>query len=269
VSDSDEQMTEKKPRSWMQRVRPLLIILFVGWVIYSTAMHIMVWYVVRQLSQDQPSLWVVPSPLKDATVAKLSGMNVEKFGYSFQVPWEATVTDHTSKSIAGLSFKGGASVLIFDPAGAVNTAKLSQGTTAQQHSAMNRILGANALRSNYDLMAAEVLATPDDARWWYSRVGLARALILLEGKDIEMNEGTSIHPVALGAVRGFQFGDPDVAPYTVNLKLFDGSDRKYWISINGKYANHAVITQSEINGLIASLRTVQAGSVSRSPGNGL
>jgi len=130
---------------------------------------------------------------------------------------------------------------------------------------MNRILGAKTLSSNYDLMAAAVQSRPNDVKWWNSRVQLTGSLLLHMQKDMELVKFKSIHPVASGSVRGFQFGDPDVAPYSVRLELFDNYDRHYQIVLNGSHVNRAVITQSEINGLIASLQILPHHSVNSSP----
>jgi len=60
-------------------------------------------------------------------------------------------------------------------------------------------------------------------------------------------------------MRGFQYGDPMVAPYNVNLDLFDGSDWHYRLSIVGQNDHRPVITQAQINGLVASFRGLSGG----------
>jgi hypothetical protein len=57
-------------------------------------------------------------------------------------------------------------------------------------------------------------------------------------------------------MHGFQIGDPALSPYKVVLDLYDRSDRRYQILIVGKDLTHQVITQAEINGMVASLRPI-------------
>jgi hypothetical protein len=253
----------------MRRLRSCVGILVVGWLIYATAMHFVVWYLARKTaSDDYQKLSIAPTPLKDMTVERLSGPRIERFGFSFQVPWNEMLTNHSGKDAASLGFEGGAAVLLFDPASAVDGAKIERGTTDKDHALMNLVLGTKALSSNYDLMAAAVQATPNDVKWWASRVHNTGSLLLLENKNMDLVDVNSIHPVTAGAVRGFQFGDPDTAPYVVSLKLFDSSDRQYWILITGMHVHHSVITQGAINALIASLQPVAARPVERSSHNG-
>jgi len=58
-------------------------------------------------------------------------------------------------------------------------------------------------------------------------------------------------------MRGFQFGDPMVAPYEVTLELFDQIDRPIHLFIGGVGQNQPVSTQAEINALVASIQTQQ------------
>jgi hypothetical protein len=228
-----------------------------------------VWGLARKaIDDDRQKMNIVPTALRDTTVAKLSGPRIDRFGFSFQVPWDTVVVDHPGNQVAAIGFKSGASMMVFDPAAAIDSAQIMRGNTAHDRSLMNRIVGAKGLSSNYDLLSAAVQSTPNDVEWWASRAHNAGAFILLENKDMELVEVNSIHPVAAGAMRGFQFGDPDTAPYVVQLKLFDGFDRQYWITISGLHVHRAVITQSEINGLIASLQPVSGPLVNRSSHNG-
>jgi hypothetical protein len=267
--NAGEPMGEKTARSWMRSVRSCVVILIGVWLVYAVV-QFMAWHFAREAGRDHQNLAVLPTPLKDTTAEKLSGLRVEKFGFSFQLPWDDVATDRTGKGAAALNFKGGADVLVFDPASAVNSVKIMREGAGGQQSILNRVFGAKTLSSNYDLMAAEVGATSNDVEWWVSRARNIRTFILLEDKLTELGEtGKSIHPLASSTVQGFQFGDPDAAPYIVRLELFDSLDRRYEIVLTGKSAHRAVITQSQINGLIASLRTTPVPAVDRPSGSGI
>ena len=58
------------------------------------------------MSLEYSNLSVVPSALADTSIADLAGPRIEKFGFSFQVPWEDLEKDRTMKTAAALVFKG-------------------------------------------------------------------------------------------------------------------------------------------------------------------
>jgi hypothetical protein len=106
-------------------------------------------------------------------------------------------------------------------------------------------------------MAAELAATPSQVKWWSTRTTKARSLILLNLKSMEVLETTNrIYLQTSEEMHGFQIGDPALSPYKVELDLYDRSDRRYRILIAGKDLTHQVMTQAEINGMVASLRPI-------------
>jgi hypothetical protein len=222
-----------------------------------------------QVAGMSQNLNVVPTPVKDVTVAKLSGPRIEKFEFSFQVPWNAVAIDRTWKEVASLGFTGGASLLVINPSSKTDWAKILREGAAHDVPALRQILPAKAMSSNYEWMSAIVRATPDDVKWWGSRSRNARALMMLGEKGTILGDSNSIHPIATEVLHGFQVGDPESTPYLVELELFDNSDRQYEIRINATHVHRAVITQSEINGLIASLQSVANHPVDKPASSGL
>jgi hypothetical protein len=51
-------------------------------------------------------------------------------------------------------------------------------------------------------------------------------------------------------------GNPAIAPYSVELDLFDRNDRRYKIIIIGKDKKRPVLTQADINAMVASFRPI-------------
>jgi len=123
-------------------------------------MNLVAWHFAKEWGRTHQNLAIVPTPLFDTRIDGLSGPPVEKFGFSVQSPWKTVESDHTTKSVAAMSFKDGGGMLIFDPTSEVDGAKIMRRTTAQQQKVMNEVLGSRALSSNYELMAAEVKVTP-------------------------------------------------------------------------------------------------------------
>jgi hypothetical protein len=261
-----ERMKEK--RSWQQRIISILICLGACWLFYAGVMNWMAWHYAREVSRSHQNLGIVPTPLRETTTEELKGPRIGKFGFSFQVPWEEIDHDRTTETVALMSFKEGVGLAIFNPDTVPDGAKTMRGSTARQFATMTSVFGAQALSSNYELMVAEVRATPADVKWWAGRSRNVRSIILLTDKSLDLRDATAIHEIRSGTMRGFQFGDPGVLPCWVNLDLFDAADRHYRIWITGKDKSAPCVTQAQINGLVASIRPLPSGPVSMAPSNG-
>jgi hypothetical protein len=261
-------MTEKPRKSWKRRIRSCLLCLSVGWAIYIVSMNLIVWHFAKETSEEAKNLNVLPTPLLDTSVAELKGLRIEKFGFSFQVPWNDVNRDSTATTGAAIFFKDGAGLLLFDPSSGVNAVEILKGNTTGQTELMTKVLGSQALSSNYELMAAEVLATPADVKWWVGRVRNTRNITLLMNKGMNLGDANTIHRISGKDVRGFQYGDPGLAPFLVRLSLFDTLDRQDEIVISGKDVHRPVISQAQINGMVASFVPMPSPVSSSSPSNG-
>jgi hypothetical protein len=227
-----------------------LSLLWTGYVAYANYMTL---DMVRFFEKENPIVNVLPTPSPDVSLGTLSGPRVDRFGLSFQVPGEAVEGGRELQTVSFTRFANGGG-LIFSLA-PVDTAKMWRDETNEGKNSMAGVLGPQTLRSNYDLMAAAVQATPASAKWYAGRTENARTMLLLSIKAMSTGRGNAIHPRAGGDVRGFQFGDPSVAPYLVSLELFDRQDKQYLIVLNGKSGSKPIISQSQINALIASTKT--------------
>jgi hypothetical protein len=261
-------MNVNRRKSWRQRIVSILIWLGAVWLAYAGAMNWVAWHFARVASQARQNLDVVPTALTDKTTEEPEGPRIEKFGISFRVPWKEIDHDRTTGSIAIVNFKEGAGLVIFNPLAANDAAKIMRGSTTQQLRLMTSVFGSQALSSNYELLAAEVQASPADVKWWAGRSRNARSFILLTDKSSDLQDATAIHEIHSSLIRGFQFGDPDVSPYRVYLDLFDAADRHYRIWIAGKDKSMPCVTQAQINGLVASFRRLPSGPVSSASSKG-
>lgn len=261
-------MNEKRKRSSKKRIVSILICIGVVWLVYAGVMNWLAWHFAREISLNRKNLSVVPTTLEDTAFMKLTGARIERFGFSFQVPWGEIERESNGKSFAVLSFREGAGVLIFDPESAVDSVRIMRGTTTKQLGLMTSVLGSRALSSNYGLMEAAVSSTPSDVKWWAGRSRNVRSFILLMNKSTYLHDADVIYPIRADAGRGFQYGDPSRPPYRVDLDLFDEADRPYTIWITCKSKTSACITQPQVNSLVASLRRVPSGSDSSAPSNG-
>jgi hypothetical protein len=66
-----------------------------------------------------------------------------------------------------------------------------------------------------------------------------------------------IYTIASGEFSGFQFGDPNIPPYDTRIDLFDAANRHPAFDISGLEGHGQVVTQEEINAMVASIRPVR------------
>jgi hypothetical protein len=126
-----------------------------------------------------------------------------------------------------------------------------------------RLVSQETIRSRLKLMQAVMWATPNQAKWWRLRsIENQRVEFLLLAKFSVLTSITSRHAFTLGPIytissggfHGFQIGSPDVPPYEAHLDLFDAADRHFAFDISGPEGHGLVLTQPEINALVAALR---------------
>ena len=239
----------------MRRIAVTVCCLLLLWGAYAEFANYLVWDLAQSYGRESPVASVLPTPLSDPTIAQLTGPRLSGFGLSFQVPRQVEEPGRQSKSVMVRKFvDGGAVILTQMP---VDTAKMWREGSGSGATTIIDLLGADALRSNYDLMAAAVQVTPADSKLWATRKQNVRAMMLLGNKTLQGDPNAkAIHPIQGGSVRGFQFGDPSVEPYVVALDLFDQQHRQFHLVISGKGQKHPNITQSQINALVASVQTV-------------
>ena len=126
-----------------------------------------------------------------------------------------------------------------------------------------RLLGEEVLRSKFSLMQAAMWATPDQVKWWKLRtLANERSEYLLFTKFLAVSQIASLHSltirpiytIASGEFRGFQVGNPDAAPFEARVDLFDAADRHFAFDVTGRDGHGQVLTQTEINAIVASIR---------------
>lgn len=120
----DDRMREKQRKSWKRRIVSGLICLTVGWLVYVEAMNLIAWHYAKEWSRTHQHLALIPTPLTDTKTDVLTGLLIQKFDISVQVPWKTIERDQTTTSVAVMSFKDGGGLLIFDRTFEVDGAKI-------------------------------------------------------------------------------------------------------------------------------------------------
>ncbi|MDR3792385.1 MAG: hypothetical protein P4L03_03300 [Terracidiphilus sp.] len=247
-------MERKSKMKWLRRGLAItLFVLLAVFLAHDLTMHVLAWRFIQETAKDSPHLNVVPTPLPDNRNAPLSGMTISAYEYSLKVPWSDLDVQKKGKSVSWLRFKSGAAVTLSNPANETDFARTMRGNNEAEKRESERLFGARALSSSYDLMAAELSATPSQVKWWSTRATKARYLVLLSMKSMEIIDTQVIYWQGSSEMRGFQLGSPVQAPYRVELDLFDRNGRRYKILIASADRTHAVMTQAEVNSIVASL----------------
>lgn len=212
----------------------------------------------REFYRDHPRISETPAPLTDKSVAKLEGLRVERFEFSFQVPWKEIGWQKNLGSASSVVFKDGQALIVFDPRRALDSAKTIQDSakTPREAATVRRTFGSSTLSSNYDLMAAELAATPAQGKWWAGPRQNARNFVLLGLKSMEMMDANAIYGISNEEMHGFQLGNPALAPYKVELDLFDRGDRRYKIILTQRDRIGPILTQAEVNAIVASIHPI-------------
>jgi hypothetical protein len=241
--------------SWKRAAIALLIVFSALWMLAEAGMQVShqlePWILTRTAFRDDSNLDLVPITLPDRSVASMSGMVVETYGFSFQIPWKDGAKAREEDNVYVVGFPGAkVGVLAFNPTVALNSARM-MGLDPK----VARILGEETVRSNYDLMAAEMETTREQVRWWRTPKHNARCFMLLGMKSMALSDSTALYAVNFGQVRGFQEGNPAQPPYRVHLDLFDAADQHYEIQISAHNSRPA-LTQAEANAIVASLRPI-------------
>jgi hypothetical protein len=246
-------MERKSKMKWLRRGLAItLFVLLAVFLAHDLTIHVLAWRFIQETAKDSPHLNVVPTPLPDNRNAPLNGMTISAYEYSLKVPWSDLEAQKRWKSVSLLRFKSGASLMLSNPADETDFARMMRGNNEAEKRESERLLGARALSSNYDLMAAELSATPAQVQWWSSGATKARYLYLLGMKSMEIIDTQVIYWQGSSEMRGFQLGSPVQAPYRVELDLFDRNGRRYKVLIASVNRTHPAMTQAEVNSIVAS-----------------
>jgi hypothetical protein len=211
------------------------------------------WSTARDLAASYPYLDRIPIVPPDKSVAILQGERIERFGFSMHLPWKDIYRDTTLQDVALISSNNGGAIEIH-PASARHDSGATMRLMADEVAALR---DNQSLRTNYALTVAAMGAKPAQVKWWKTRGQNAKDVNLLLMKLlVESDCQGPLYAIQFGEMRGFQPGNPSAAPYCAKLDLFDGADRLYEIRIDEYPERAPVITQAEINAMVASVRPI-------------
>jgi hypothetical protein len=224
---------------------------------YGVIYLISPWLASNRMGKFDPRLNLVPANLPTNVEAPLSSASIDCYGFTFRLPNEVAKTIQYDR-LTTVRFRNG---------GFLISQNLLQGpgTLERTISEKNaqRLLRKEDLRSRFSLMQAAMYVTPEQAKWWRFRtLANERVEYLLVTKFSTVSQIASLHSFAIrpiytiasGGFRGFQVGNPDVEPYEAHVDLFDAADRHFVFEVTGPEGHGQVLTQTEINAVVASIR---------------
>jgi hypothetical protein len=233
-------------------IGPLCLIAVVGWgVLYL----LQPWLFSQHLGKADTQLCIIPTSLPSKAESPLSNSSIEHHGFMFQLPNEEIVR----------TTKIGQTTLVRFPNGMLELRDEDSIVSRLVHSdnAEEKLLSEEMLHSQFKLMQAAMLVTPEQVKWWRFRSSQnKKAALLLLLKFVALTESSPMHAltirpiytVASGELCGFQFVNPDVPPYDTRIDLFDRADRHLAFDIRGLEGHGQVLAQEEINAMVASIR---------------
>lgn len=248
--------------SWTRLGKAILVVFGVLWLIAGIGLlgfyQLTPWLTARDLYRgpnslnDPASFNQIPASLPNKEVTPLSGVHIESYGFGFRVPWNETPLERKERGVTALAYlRSGTGMLIIDPASLLDSAH-----SIRSIAKANKIRDLERPISNYDLMAEAMASTPDQVKWWQTPTRNARTLTLLELKGTTLRSFGALYRIDFGNWRGFQEGDPSIAPYKVQLNLFDSADQHLEVLISGKQGSGPVISQAEVNAIVASIEPI-------------
>lgn|GEM_PF-4744424 len=247
-----------RPASTLGKVIAVLCLCAV--IGYSVLYSIAPWLHAQAMRRLDPRMSLVPMPLPSNADVPLSDASIDCYGFAIPLPKTQFDQIARGKALAMVYFHDRGVLMIED----------SESTSGMLELAVNsndtrRLVGLSSAQPKFKMMEAALQATPEQVKFWRFRsAGNERSEFLLVMKSIVLLQSSlgvsgQIMPIRLisaGQLRGFEFGDPESAPYDARLDLFDEADRHLVFRILGQREDGPVLTQAEINAMVAGIRPV-------------
>jgi len=225
---------------------------------YGVLYLITPWTASLGLSRIDPRLNIVPAELPTRDSATLPDASTDAGGFTLRLPDKVTRT-HRGRPTTLVQLSNGGYIWFRNCS---REPGVIESTFDEKNPQIP--LGAEVLHSRFSLMQAAMRMTPDQVKWWRFRNETNQgAEKLLLTKFAALSSGASPHSVnvrtiyrfTFGPVRGFQIGNPDVAPYETHVDVFDAADEHFAFDVNGPEGHRQVLTQREINAMTASIQS--------------
>lgn len=240
----------------------ILVALYVWFFGVATVLAIEARYIGRKF----PVVRRMPAPLSDFSISTSQGQRVTYAGYEFEVPW--VVDDKGKRQISPTS-----EIIAFDSGNALWFSIVPPREflhkflrCADIDPASLRQLYGDALDSDYSIHKLILDTTPQAIGPLSGRKKAVGSAMLLVIKGTMMPQGgeTGIFKVQAHDFRGFQYGDPQRRPKSIDVEIFADEGGLTFLFAQRESGPVAAITQAEINRVIQSAHKVPNGNLSAS-----
>lgn len=216
----------------------------------------------RYLGWKFPLVEKTPIELTDLSISQAPGQRLSYFGYEFEVPWDIDQekTKQTGK-MELITFRSG-NALLFSSAAPKEFVQTFLSSTQVDPDKVRKFWGEAALESDYSLHRLILEATPGEVSLFTRREDAVRSAMLILFKGIMMPRGgeSGIFRVRTGKFQGFQYGDPQMRPKSLNVEIFADDGGLYFVFAQRSEEPAPSITQAEINRIIQSARKISGPS---------
>jgi hypothetical protein len=220
----------------------------------------------RYVGWKFPVVRKTPVELTDLSVSQAPGQRISYFGYEFDVPWEIDQekTKQTGK-MELVAFRSG-NALLFSKAAPKEFVRTFLSATKVNPDKVRNLWGEDVLASDYSLYRFILEATPPQVTLFTRREDAVRNSMLILFKGIMTPRGgeSGIFRVRTDKFRGFQYGDPQARPKSLNVEIFaDDGGLSFAFAQRGEGPASA-ITQAEINRVIQTVHRIPEPALSAS-----
>lgn len=257
-------------RGMTKRQRKLLLwinlFLVAGFCVWHFGVAALFVLETRYVGWKFPVVGKTPVELADLSISQAPGQKLAYFGYEFEVPWE--IDQERTKQIGKtelVAFRSG-NALLFSSLAPREFVQTFLTTTKVGPDRVRNLCGEEALASDYSLHRLILEATPGEVTLFTRRQDAVRNSMLILFKGIVTPRGgeSGIFRVRTDKFQGFQYGDPQARPKSLNVEIFaDDGGLSFAFAQNVQGLSPA-ITQAEINRVIQTARKVPEPSLSAS-----
>jgi hypothetical protein len=246
---------EKPAEAYSAYILLALLVLIGGYTILY-GLQTMAMFNARHWGSFEPSLYITPQNLDQATTPPAPTTHLEFYEYQCDAPWKGPADTHTDADFTDFKFASGALLRAYFPESQVDALKTFKGDTPEEQRRIDAAFGPHPFDSNFDLYAAVYGASPSQISPFISRFDAEHISALLLWKlsyDTQLPGG--IYRFEWGPLRGLQFGNPGQA-HAILIRAFGVQDRQFEFLILMRAGASQKLTQNEVNVILSSLKPV-------------
>jgi hypothetical protein len=246
----------KRQRKWLMRANVVLLAGFCLWHFGVTALFVLE---ARYVGWKFPAVNKAPMELGDLSISAAPGRTFSYFGYEFEVPWD-DLNEGKMKQVGKaqlISFRSGNALLFsrMEPQEFVRTFLSSTNADPEK---VRKLWAGDALESDYALHRLILETTPGQLTLLSHREVVVRGamLLLFKGRMMPGGGESGIFRVRTERFQGFQFGDPQSRPKSLDVEMFSDDVGLSFIFAQRENGATPAITQAQINRVLHTARKV-------------